>query len=96
LEILTCAEGRSRCLPQGRTTDHDEVRNWAEGGGGGRNHFATEKGERRAGLMRIDYDEPPMMKSLGRIGCDEFFRGLPLKKSFGLPLRSGKVLSARR
>jgi hypothetical protein len=58
------------------TTDHDEIRKWAEKRGG---HPAVVKDTAdngRAGAMiRIDFDDPDGSKDAGlkRVGWDEFF-----------------------
>ena len=59
------------------TTDHEEIRKWVEKRGG---HpavvAATESKGGRAGLLRIDYDEPGGNDDdrLHRISWDEFFK----------------------
>lgn len=59
------------------TTDHDEIRRWAEERGG---HpaivAATAENDRPGAILRIDFDDPggdddPGLK---RIGWEEFFR----------------------
>jgi hypothetical protein len=53
------------------TTDHDEIRKWAESRGG---HPATvrdtEEGD-EAGILRLDFDPPD--EGLTKISWDEFF-----------------------
>ncbi len=54
------------------TTDHVEIRRWAEKRGG---HPATVKGtseDRQAGILRLDFD--PKDESLKGVPWDEFFR----------------------
>lgn len=59
------------------TTNHDEIRKWAEKRGG---HpaivAATQDDGQPGGLLRIDYDEPGGNDDtrLNRISWDEFFR----------------------
>jgi len=51
------------------TTDHDEIRKWAEQRGG-RPSVVRTRGE--GGILRIDFQEPD--KNLEPISWDEFFR----------------------
>jgi len=54
-----------------RTTDHDEIRKWAESRGA---HPARVRGtgdDEDAGLLRLDFDEPE--EGLEEITWDEFF-----------------------
>jgi len=53
-----------------RTTDRNEIRRWAERGGG---HPAMVEGTE---ILRIDFDEPGDGKdeALRRVSWDEFFR----------------------
>jgi hypothetical protein len=51
------------------TTDHDEIRQWAEDRGG-RPAAIRTKGE--GGILRIDFGEPE--EEFEAIGWDEFFR----------------------
>jgi hypothetical protein len=55
------------------TTNHDEIRNWAEKRGG---HPALVRTGERGGVLRIDFDEPGGNDDdrLERVGWDEFFR----------------------
>lgn len=50
------------------TTDHEEIRNWAEERGG-RPAIVRTKGE--GGILRIDFQEPD--ENLEEISWDEFF-----------------------
>lgn len=50
------------------TTDHDEIKAWAEARGG---RPAKVKTEGSGGLLRIDFAEPD--ERLEEIGWDEFF-----------------------
>ena len=51
------------------TTDHDEIRKWAEARNG---HPARVKDDdREGGLLRIDFDEPE--ENLEKIEWDRFF-----------------------
>lgn len=50
------------------TTDHDEIRNWAEERGG-RPAIVRTDGE--GGILRIDFQEPD--ENLDEISWDEFF-----------------------
>lgn len=63
------AAGSSR-----KTTDHDEIRRWAEERGG---RPATVKGTERgdeAGILRIDFPGPPADDQLADIDWDTFFQ----------------------
>ena len=51
------------------TTDHDEVRKWADERGG-RPSIVKTQGE--GGILRIDFQEPD--ENLERISWEEFFR----------------------
>ncbi len=51
------------------TTDHDEIRKWAEARGG-RPSIVRTDGE--GGILRIDFQEPD--ESLEEISWEEFFR----------------------
>jgi hypothetical protein len=54
------------------TTDHEEIRRWAEKRGG---HPATVKGTGKGdkpGILRLDF-EPKMEEGLEKISWDEFF-----------------------
>lgn len=57
------------------TTDHEEIRRWAEERGG---HPATVKGTERggdgAGILRINFPGSPADESLDDIGWDTFFQ----------------------
>jgi hypothetical protein len=50
------------------TTDHDQIRKWAEARDG---HPARVKGQGEGGLLRIDFGEPN--ESLERISWEDFF-----------------------
>lgn len=50
------------------TTDHDEIRRWAEARDG---HPARVKGQGEGGILRIDFGEPE--DSLEEIDWDTFF-----------------------
>ncbi|HJU26112.1 MAG TPA: hypothetical protein VJ722_05505 [Rhodanobacteraceae bacterium] len=53
------------------TTDHDEIRRWAEARGGRPANVAgTETGDEEAGVLRISFDNDP---DLEEIGWQEFF-----------------------
>ncbi|NPV23524.1 hypothetical protein [Bradyrhizobium aeschynomenes] len=55
------------------TTDHDEIRKWAEERDGRPSTVAsTEEENGHAGILRIDFG--PKEKALDEIGWDEFFR----------------------
>ena len=58
------------------TTDHDEIRQWAEERGGHPAVVGETHGKREGGLLRIDFDEPGGNgdERLERIEWDEFFR----------------------
>ncbi len=51
------------------TTDHDEIRRWAESRDG---HPARVQGTGKGGVLRIDFNEPE--ERLERIDWEEFFR----------------------
>ncbi|UUP16748.1 hypothetical protein [Nitratireductor thuwali] len=51
------------------TTDHDEIRAWAEARGG---RPARVKGTALGGILRIDFGEPE--ENLEEISWEEFFR----------------------
>jgi len=51
------------------TTDHDEIRRWAEERGGRPSIVRTDG---RGGILRIDFQEPDA--NLASISWDEFFR----------------------
>ena len=57
------------------TTDHDEIRKWAEERGG---HPATvkgtERGDEHAGILRINFPGSEADDSLEDIGWDTFFK----------------------
>lgn len=62
--------GVERHVTQARTTtDHDEIRRWAEERGG-RPSIVRTDGE--GGILRIDFQEPD--ENLEPISWDEFFR----------------------
>jgi hypothetical protein len=52
------------------TTDHDEIRKWAESRGGHPSMVKTGKQD-DGGILRIDFGEPE--ESLEEISWDEFF-----------------------
>lgn len=58
------------------TTDHDEIRNWAEKRGGNPAVVAETRGQNGGGVLRIDFDDPggDGDQRIERIGWDEFFR----------------------
>jgi hypothetical protein len=51
------------------TTDHDEIRNWAEARGG---HPAMVRTKKEGGILRIDFGEPE--DELEPVSWDEFFK----------------------
>ena len=51
------------------TTDHDQIRRWAEARGG-RPSIVRTRGE--GGILRIDFQEPD--ENLEQISWDDFFR----------------------
>ncbi|AFK55716.1 hypothetical protein [Tistrella mobilis] len=56
------------------TTDHDEIRRWAEARGG---HPAAVKATHKggdAGILRIDFDDGEPDPGLERISWEDFFR----------------------
>jgi hypothetical protein len=57
------------------TTNHDEIRNWAEKHGGHPAVVGETRGKGGGGLLRIDFDERrDDDQRLERIEWDEFFR----------------------
>lgn len=59
------------------TTNHDEIRKWAEERGGHPAIVAdTERNGREGGILRIDFDEPGGNDDadLHRISWEEFFK----------------------
>jgi hypothetical protein len=59
------------------TTDHDEIRQWAEERGGRPAIVAaTDDNGREGGILRIDFDDPDgdQDEGLEAIGWDRFFR----------------------
>ena len=58
------------------TTDHEDIRKWAEQRGGHPARVAETGGRGGGGILRIDFDEPGGNDDdrLERIGWDEFFR----------------------
>jgi hypothetical protein len=53
------------------TTDHDEIRRWAESRGGKPATVAGTAKDSEAGILRLDFD--PKDEALDRISWDEFF-----------------------
>lgn len=56
------------------TTDHDQIRRWAEARGG---HPAAVKATHKggdAGILRIDFDDGEPDPGLERISWEDFFR----------------------
>jgi hypothetical protein len=66
-----------------KTTDHDEIRRWAEQRNGRPARVPGTGGDRDAGLLRIDFregDPDPADDSLEEISWDEFFEKFEEKK----------------
>jgi hypothetical protein len=57
------------------TTDHDEIREWAEARGGRPAVVRSTHGKGGAGIIRIEFPDAPNAKddALEEIGWDEFF-----------------------
>jgi hypothetical protein len=56
------------------TTDHDEIRKWAEKRGGKPATVAgTERGDEEAGILRIDFPEYGNDDKLEEVSWDDFF-----------------------
>jgi hypothetical protein len=53
------------------TTDHEEIRRWAEERGGRPSRVRDTGGKGGPGILRIDFNEPD--ESLEEISWDEFF-----------------------
>ena len=53
------------------TTDHNEIRKWAEERGGKPATVKATEDDGHAGILRIDFDPPD--EGLDRISWDEFF-----------------------
>jgi hypothetical protein len=58
-----------------RTTDHDEIRRWAEGHAGKPARVKGTGNDRDPGLLRIDFPGYRGEHTLEEISWDEFFRG---------------------
>jgi hypothetical protein len=58
------------------TTDHEEIRRWAEARGGRPAHVAQTGDNDDPGILRINFDEPGGDDDdrLGQISWDEWFR----------------------
>jgi hypothetical protein len=54
------------------TTDHAEIRRWAEKRGGHPTTVKATSGDSQAGILRLDFD--PKDESLKGVSWDEFFR----------------------
>jgi hypothetical protein len=66
-----------------KTTDHDEIRRWAEQRNGRPAHVPGTGGDGDAGLLRIDFREGDPNEeddSLEEISWDEFFEKFEEKK----------------
>ena len=59
-------------MSQGKTTtDHDEIRRWAEARGGRPAHVRKTGGKDDPGILRLDFGEPD--ESLEEISWEAFF-----------------------
>jgi hypothetical protein len=54
-----------------RTTDHHEIRRWAEANNGAPARVRNTGGDKDPGILRLDFDEQD--ESLERISWDEWF-----------------------
>jgi hypothetical protein len=64
-----------------KTTDHEEIRQWAEQRNGKPASVAgTSKGDEDAGLVRIEFAEDGEDESLEEISWDEFFEKFEQKQ----------------
>jgi hypothetical protein len=61
-----------------QTTDHDEIRKWAEKRGGRPAAVAQTHSEGEGGLLRIDFGDKE--KELDEISWDEFFKTFEERK----------------
>lgn len=83
-----------------KTTDHDEIRRWAEARGGRPSRVKGTGGKDDPGMLRIDFDDPD--PSLEEISWEEFFEAFDAndlallhqdKTADGKPSRFNKLIS---
>ena len=60
-------------MPNKTTTDHDEIRRWAEERGGKPAQVRSTAGEGTTGIIRIDFPGFSGAESLEQISWDEWF-----------------------
>lgn len=57
-----------------RTTDHDQIKKWAESRGGQPAAVKRTRGAKQSGIVRIDFPGYSGEKSLEHISWDDFFK----------------------
>src|SRR5215211_6591801 len=76
-EFLTADRGNAAVMAEAKTTtDHEEIRRWAESRGGRPAHVRETGNGGDAGILRINFEEPggDDDEGLAEISWDEWFR----------------------